>query len=103
MRLVAIFHCWGDWNLLRYAVDNIRQLVDGVLIIGSTRSNHGEFFQIPSEWHKNNLYVREPKFHIPMHSETDKRNYGLQIAREWGYTHFITMDADEFYLPEPFL
>ena len=103
MRLVAIFHCWSDWSLLRYAVDNIRQLVDGVLIIGSTRSNHGEFFQIPSEWHNDELYVREPKFHIPMHSETDKRNYGLQIAKEKGYTHFITMDADEFYQPEPFL
>jgi hypothetical protein len=103
MRCVAIFHCWGDWNLLRHAVDNIRQCVEGIIIIGSTRSNYNEYFAIPSAWHNDELHVREPKFHIPMHSETDKRNYGIQIARAAGYTHFITMDADEFYIPEDFL
>lgn len=103
MRLVAIFHCWDDWYLLRHSVDNIRQLVDGVLIIGSTKSNHGEYSPIPEEWHNKELHVREPKFHIPLHSETDKRNFGLEIARARGYTHFITMDSDEFYIPEEFL
>jgi hypothetical protein len=103
MKLCAIFHCWGDWNLLRHAVDNIRQCVEGIIIIGSTRSNYNEYFAIPSAWHNDELHVREPKFHIPMHSETDKRNYGVQIARQQGYTHFITMDADEFYIREDFL
>lgn len=103
MKLAAIFHCWDDWYLLRHAVDNIRQLVEGVIIIGSTRSNHGEYSPIPQEWHNDELFVREPKFHIPLHSETDKRNYGLEIAKSQGYTHFITLDADEFYLPDEFL
>ena len=103
MRLCAIFHCWDDWKLLRYAVDNIRQVVDGIIIIGSTRSNYGEFSPIPSEWHIDELYIREPKFNLAMHSETDKRNYGLTIAREKRYTHFITMDADEIYLPDEFI
>lgn len=103
MRLVAIFHCWDDWNLLHFAVENMRPLVDGVIIIGSTRSNYGEFSPIPSQWHTDELHVREPKFHIPLHSETDKRNYGLEIARSQGYTHFITCDADECYLKDEFI
>jgi hypothetical protein len=103
MRLVAIFHCWHDWYLLRYAVDNIRQLVDGVIIIGSTKSNYGEYCAIPKEWHNSELHVREPRYHIPLHSETDKRNYGLDVARREGYTHFITLDSDELYKQEDFL
>lgn len=103
MRLVAIFHCWDDWQILRHSVDNIRPLVDGIIIIGSTHSNYGEHSPIPSEWHNDELFLREPKFHIPLHSETDKRNYGLEIAKDQGYTHFITCDADEFYKPDEFL
>lgn len=37
-----------------------------------------------------------------MYSETDKRNFGLEVARHQGYTHFLTCDADEFYNPEEF-
>lgn len=103
MKLAAIFNCWDDWWLLEYSVRNIRPLVDGVIIIGSTHSNYGEYSPIPKEWHNEELFVREPHFHLPQYSETDKRNYGLQIARQQGYTHFITMDADEFYEPEEFL
>lgn len=103
MRLVGIFHCWSDWSLLKYAVKNLRPVVDGIIIIGSTRSNYGEFSPIPSEWHNEELFVREPKFNIPLYSETEKRNYGLKIAREKGYTHFITLDSDEYYKQSDFL
>lgn len=103
MKLVAIFNVWGDYKLLRCAVDNIRQLVEGVIVIASTKSNHGEHCSIPEEWRNDELFVREPHFNIPLHSETDKRNYGLQIAREKGYSHFISMDADEFYKQHEFI
>jgi glycosyltransferase involved in cell wall biosynthesis len=103
MKLCAIFCVWNDWDILRYSVDNIRALVDGVIIIGSTKSNHGEHSPIPLEWHNDELHVREPHFHIPLHSETDKRNYGLSIAKQQGYTHFLSCDADEVYHPEEFL
>lgn len=102
MKLAAIFNVWSDWQMLGYAVDNIRQLVDGVIIVGSTRSNYNEYSPIPSRWHNEELYIREPKFHLPMHAETDKRNYGLELARKQGYTHFINLDADEFYKPDDF-
>lgn len=100
MRLAAIYCVWSDWDLLEYSLKNIRPLVDGVIIVASERSNYGEFCPIPSI---PDIYQWEPQFRDARNSETDKRNHGLKIAREQGYTHFLTMDADEFYEPEPFL
>lgn len=102
MRLVAIYNVWADWEILKYSLKNIKPLVDGVIIVGSTLSNYGEFCAIPEEF-KDRVIIREPQFNIPMHSETDKRNYGLMLARTCGYTHFLTIDSDEFYEPEEFL
>lgn len=34
--------------------------------------------------------------------ENAKRNLGLEIARSVGCTHFLSIDADEFYLPKEF-
>jgi hypothetical protein len=39
----------------------------------------------------------------PRDNETAKRNYGLKIALENDATHFLTIDADEFYDPIEFL
>jgi hypothetical protein len=103
MKLVGIWNVWHDWNLLKYSVEVLRPLLDGVIIIGSEHSNYGEYSAIPHEWRNDELFVREPKFHIPLHSETDKRNYGLEIAKRYGYTHFIMLDSDEFYKPDEFL
>lgn len=100
MKLAAIYNVWHDWDLLEYSLKNIRPLVDGVIIVASERSNYGETSPIPKT---PDIYQREPQFRDARNSETDKRNYGLKIAREQGYTHFLTMDSDEFYEPEPFL
>lgn len=104
MRLAAIFNTWSDWDLLYHSTKNIRPLVDGIIIVASEKSNYGEVSEIPTIWfNSDHVVIREPQFSHPMNSETDKRNYGLQIAREQGYTHFLMMDSDEFYEPEPFL
>jgi hypothetical protein len=101
MKLAAIFICWADWDLLEHALKNIYPLVDGVIIVASETSNFGEKHPVP-DW--PDIYQREPNLRLdPRTSETDKRNFGLGIAREQGYTHYIAMDADEFYEPEPFL
>lgn len=55
IRLAAIFHCWDDWYLLEHSVKNMRPLVDGIIIIGSTLSNYGEYSPIPDEF-KNDTY-----------------------------------------------
>lgn len=103
MRLVAIFHCWDDWYLLEHSVKHMRPLVDGIIIIGSTLSNYGEYSPIPDEFKNDELFILEPRMNTPLMSETDKRNYGLRIALEKGYTHFITLDSDELYNPVEFL
>lgn len=113
MKLCAIYNVWDDYDLLELSIDNILQAVDGVIIVWSEKSNYGEVSEGKPNFWKNyrtgiphsdkwiNSFQREPVFHQAIHSETDKRNYGLQIARDnpFGFTHFITMDSDEFYLP----
>lgn len=114
MRLVAIYNVWHDFDWLEISLKNLWLLVDGVIIVASEKSNHGEFSPIPPIWKDDvsvyqrfsdnvQLFIREPHFHDPRHSETDKRNYGLDRAREQGYTHFLTIDSDEVYEREPFL
>lgn len=120
MRLCAIYNVWDDWDLLLHSYKNLRtvhngnELVDGVIVIYSELSNYGERSEAPREWKDDvalyqwladddlHVYNREPQFSHPMNSETDKRNFGLQKARELGYTHFLMLDADEFYNPIDF-
>lgn len=102
MRLCLIYNVWNDFDLLDHSVRIMEDLVDGVIVVVSSRSNFGEVSPIPERW-LGRVVFREPKFNIPMHSETDKRNFGLEIARKAGYTHFLTIDADEVYESEPFL
>lgn len=112
MRLVSIINVWADAvELLPHCVQNMCDCgVNGVIIIWSEASNYGEikkdYFKIDC-FDKNglqfiHLFQREPFFNHPMNCETDKRNYGLDKARELGFTHFLTMDQDEFYEPEKF-
>jgi len=104
MKLCAIYNVWDDWDLFEHSYKNIAPLVDGVIIVGSSISNFGEESRIPAHIERRTSYVFNPKVGQEARSnETAKRNYGLQIAREKGYTHFLMMDADEFYEPEEFL
>jgi len=104
MRLVAIYNVWNDWQLLYHSVKNIRPLVDGVIIVASTNSNSGEKSHIPQYWLSDDLLICEPDLKKSLRdNETFKRNTGLNKAKQHGYTHFLMMDADEFYEPNEFL
>ena len=103
MKLAAIYTHWGDWELLAESMRNIEPLVDGTIQVFSYYSNFGE-------QDANNVYMGANRFNFepdlsltPAQNERAKRNFGLQKAREQGYTHFINMDFDEFYEREPFL
>lgn len=102
MRLVSILNVWADYDWLEIAVKNLEKLVDGFIIVASESSNCGEKYPIPYTW-KDRVFIREPFFNHPLNCETDKRNYGLDLARKQGYTHFLTGDVDEIYSPEDFL
>lgn len=96
MRLVAIYNCWADGlDLLPYSVDNILPVVDAVIIVWAHKGNSGEFreFIYDPTSDKVKMYQCE-------RSEIEKRNFGLEKAKQLGFTHFIMMDSDEFYIQE---
>ena len=102
MRLVAIYNIWDDWDWLEISTRKLEKLVDGFIIIASERSNYGELSPIPEKW-RGKIVVREPQFNHPLNCETDKRNFGLSLAKKENYTHFLSLDSDELYEEEPFL
>lgn len=101
MKLCLIYTVWGDWDWMDISLDRIGCLADGVIIVASEKSNWGEISPIPEVW-KHHVDIREPFFNHPLNCETDKRNYGLRLAKERGFTHFLSLDCDELYEPEAF-
>lgn len=102
MRLAAIFNAFGDCAcLLPHAVESIRPHVDEVVIVWSRVSNRGISleYKLPKCC---TLVQCEPKHKVAQVNEVMKRQAGLDYAKKNGFTHFIAMDADEFYTPEEF-
>lgn len=107
MKLCAIYNVWDDYDLFHHSAKNIRNLVDGVILVHGEYSNFGETCRLEHFQHgqihdKFTHVIYEPIKADARTNETAKRNFGLQKARELGYTHFIMMDADEFYEPNEF-
>lgn len=109
MRLVAIISAWSDtMELLPHCINNISRVVNKVIVMYSETSNKGQrddritelvFSKLPCQWVKC-----EPDLKLSCHqNETNKRNAGLKIAKEQGFTHFLILDADEFYDADEFL
>jgi len=100
MKLAACYNTWGDWELLTASIKNILPVVDMVIVVHSSKSNYEEVDAGPYQWIDDpKVYYEqyEPPLHVAMHSETAKRNHGLDLARLAGATHYLCMDADEFY------
>lgn len=106
MKICAIYNVWSDGlDLLKASVDNILPVVDEVIIVFSNYSNYGHFiaFQCLNPHPKVRYVNFEPNQNqTPHDNECAKRNWGLTIAKELGFTHFIGMDADEFYIQNEF-
>lgn len=107
MKIAAIYNVWSDGiDLLQHSIDNISPVVDGIIIVWSATSNYGVYDPSIKDFiNENNIWVQaEPDLRDkPSESERKKRNAGLQKARELGFTHFVMMDADEFYVRSEFL
>jgi hypothetical protein len=104
MKFCAIYNVWDDWDIFDESLKNIYYQVDGVVIVSSLLSNFGERGKAKTIYNEKIIHYNfEPDLKLdPRTNETAKRNYGIQKARELGYTHFLMMDADEFYEPEEF-
>jgi hypothetical protein len=108
MRIAAIISAWSDTKeLLPFCIENIAPVVNKVIVVYSETSNHFNhddsitelvFSKLPCQWVK-----LEPEAgRSPHDNETRKRNFGLEMARVQGFTHFIVMDSDEFYTQDEF-
>jgi hypothetical protein len=106
MRLVAIINAWSDTvELLPTCILNIAPVVNKVIVLYSEKSNKGNvddritelvFGNLPCQW----VNV-EPQVGNSSHeNELRKRNWGLKLAKEQRFTHFLMMDSDEFYIQD---
>jgi len=94
MRLAGIYIVWDDWEILSHSIRCMNPYLDGIIVVASTLSTKGEFSQV----HYGHILEPDPEL-TPRENETAKRNFGLDMARDAGYTHFLMMDADEIYEP----
>lgn len=105
MKLAAVYNVWDGIEILKHSVKNIKPLVDEVIIVWSKMSNRYEFSEefIEDDFKDCTLVQSEPKYrNNPSESEREKRNVGLDKAKDLGFTHFLMMDCDEFYDPKDF-
>lgn len=112
MILSASINLFDGEELIDAKLRALRNEIDHISIVYQTRSYTGNqcsshLLEILDEQLKQGLvdelleYQFEPdSFANPQVFEAEKRTLGLELARKFGATHFITMDADEFILPE---
>lgn len=103
MKIAAVFNIWADCLcLLPYAIENIRPVVDEIIVVYSWKSNRGNVLEY--DLPKDCILIQcEPRTGSPHLNELAKRNAGLEAVKKGGFTHFIMMDSDEFYEQSEFL
>lgn len=104
MKLGIAYNVFDGTELLKQSIEQVRGLADFIVVVGQERSNFGE--RIP-KWTKDYLMDALTLADASMDFEPDdagghrnelrKRNMGLERCKRAGCTHFMTMDADEFY------
>lgn len=117
MKLGVSYNLFDGHHLLEMSVKTIKPCVDYINVIAQNVSNHGN--RLPEHLEKEGkrilerLWVegyidevvylepsiqREPT-QVWIH-ELQKRQKGYDLCKDNGCTHYMSMDADEFYKPE---
>ena len=109
VKLAAIYNMFDGEELLIGSMRCLKDSVDLFIIVHQNISNFGEQYdplkylpvaemdaEFPIRW----VYY-EPGI-TGMMDEKMKRNYGINVAKHFGCTHFILMDCDEYYMPGDF-
>lgn len=103
MKLAAIYNIWDGCELLPGSMKTIIDHVDQIIIIWQDVSNYGEKYNPMDDIKcldllgKVSFIKYEPVVGAGMYNEKQKRNIGINIAREKGCTHFLHIDCDEYY------
>lgn len=103
-KLIAIIPMWDGGEFLPFLIPNLQRQVDEIVVVWSRYSNfRNELSHELIEYDKTHYVNWEPRKGRPPHdNETEKRNYGLMAAIEFGASHILMCDVDEFYLTEDF-
>lgn len=111
MKLAAIYNIFDGHELLEKSILSIRSEVDYVIAVWQEVSNYGDFDKGVRErvqsLHDEGLIDRLLHFSPnkgakPSRCETAKRQWGLDVAKKEGCTHFLHIDVDEFYKADEF-
>lgn len=106
MKLAAIYNSWDGIELLSGSIRCIKDHVDIIIVVWQKCSNWGEYYNPMPEIiaafkdHPgvNKAFIEYiPKEWGGFPNEINKRNLGLEYARQEGCTHFLHMDVDEYY------
>lgn len=102
MKLAAIYNVWDGVELLQGSMNCLKNHVDLFIIVYQTTSNFGEkdnpLPEISKISFENCLLVKyNPEIISGSKNEKNKRNIGLEIAKQYNCTHFLHMDCDEYY------
>lgn len=110
MKLVALYTVWNGLELLDGSISKIENQVDKIIIGWQWLSNKGEpSFEIESFLER---YADNPKIELvefvpslklsTKQNELNKHNALLEIAKMYGYSHFLISATDHYYEPEQF-
>lgn len=104
-RVAAIYNIFDGEELLKYSINSIKDDIDLFIIVYQTTSNWGEHYDpymeilyaIQGLSHKTQLVLFKPTTKNGFSNETEKRNLGIEIAKQNNCTHFLNIDVDECY------
>lgn len=114
MKLFVSYNVFDGIELLESSINSIRPAVDFIHVNYQKISNHGNHISVSDMEDLVKLFedfdlingfnCYEPNFDLnPSTNEFLKRNKALQRAKAEGYTHFLSIDADEFYKLDEFI
>jgi hypothetical protein len=106
MKLGAAYNVFDGIELLEASIRSIRDNVDYICVVFQEISNYGRKLKSDYSFLESlevEVYYFEPGLDIPASfNEVVKRNIGKDLCKNAGCTHFMTIDADEFYISEEF-
>lgn len=112
MKLSISFNFFNGEEHLLHSIKNIRPVCDHLSIVYQSISNHGNQIspvalavlnKIKELGLADDIIFFEPDLEVhPSINEFRKRSIGANLAKKKGYTHFLSMDSDEFYIQSEF-
>lgn len=112
MKLGVSYNLFDGEELLEGSIRQIRDQVDHISVVYQLTSNFGNpcndellplLNKLKNDGLINELFEYNPKINNGGHfNEITKRNIGLSLSVGAGCTHHMSMDSDEYYLPEQF-